>query len=95
MNEKTLKVKHASSIIEIEFASVSETEAVLSALLPEVKGSKTRRSEIEVEMEGKVLILKIIARDTTALRAICNSYLRWIATIIEVNRLVGGRGTNE
>jgi len=90
-----LNTKLASSLIEIEFASSSETEAVLSALLPEVKGSKTGRSEIEVEIKGKVLILKVIARDTTALRAICNSYLRWIGTIIEISRLVGGKGTNE
>jgi KEOPS complex subunit Pcc1 len=95
MREKVLSVKQANSLIEIEFASSREAEAILSALLPEVKDSKTRRSEMEVETKGKVLILKISAKDTTALRAITNSYLRWIATIKEINRLVGGKGTNE
>jgi len=95
MREKVLSVKQANSYIEIEFASSREAEAISSALLPEVKDSKTRRSDMEVEIEGKVLILKISAKDTTALRAITNSYLRWIATLKQINRLVGGKGTNE
>jgi tRNA threonylcarbamoyladenosine modification (KEOPS) complex Pcc1 subunit len=95
MREKVLSVKQANSLIEIEFASPREAEAILSALLPEVKGSKTSRSEMEVEIKGKVLILKISAKDTTALRAIANSYLRWIATTKEINGLVGGKSTNE
>ena len=95
MREKVLSVKQANSYIEIEFASSREAEAISIALLPEVKDSKTRRSDMEVEIEGKVLILKISAKDTTALRAITNSYLRWIATLKQINRLVGGKGTNE
>ena len=95
MREKVLSVKQANSYIEIEFASSREAEAISSALLPEVKDSKTRRSDMEVEIEGKVLILKISAKDTTALRAITNSYLRWIVTLKQINRLVGGKGTNE
>ena len=95
MREKVLSVKQANSYIEIEFASSREAEAISSALFPEVKDSRTRRSDMEVEIEGKVLILKISAKDTTALRAITNSYLRWIATLKQINRLVGGKGTNE
>ena len=95
MREKVLSVKQANSYIEIEFASSREAEAISSALLPEVKDSRTRRSDMEVEIEGKVLILKISAKDTTALRAITNSYLRWIVTLKQINRLVGGKGTNE
>jgi tRNA threonylcarbamoyladenosine modification (KEOPS) complex Pcc1 subunit len=95
MKDKVLSVKQANSLIEIEFASPREAEAVLSALVPEAKDSKTRRSEMKVETRGKVLILKVSAKDTTALRAITNSYLRWIATIGEINRLVGEKGTNE
>ena len=95
MREKVLSVKQANSYIEIEFASSREVEAISSALLPEVKDSRTSRSEMKVETKGKVLILKISAKDTTALRAITNSYLRWIATIKEINRLIGGKGTNE
>lgn len=95
MREKALSVEQANSLIEIEFASPREAAAVLSALLPEVKDSKTRRSETKVETKGKVLILKVSAKDTTALRAVINSYLRWVATIREINKLVGEKGTNE
>ncbi len=47
------------------------------ALLPESEVRLSDRSEVEVRLEGDELLIKIKARDISALRAALNSYLYW------------------
>ena len=84
-------MKSAHAVVEFHFQSEREAETVFKSLLPEIEVSKPRRSNVCSLLEGKVLILKVDAKDTTALRAVSNSYLRWIATISEINKLAGGK----
>ncbi|MFB0567853.1 MAG: KEOPS complex subunit Pcc1 [Candidatus Bathyarchaeia archaeon] len=49
--------------------------------MPETEKPLTSRSRVQVRGEGKVLTLVFEARDTSALRAVTNSYLRWIALV--------------
>jgi tRNA threonylcarbamoyladenosine modification (KEOPS) complex Pcc1 subunit len=86
-----LKIESAHAVVEIHFPSKQEAETVFKSLLPEIMISKPRRSNVDSLLEGKVLILKVDAKDTTALRAVSNSYLRWIATISEINKVAGGK----
>jgi tRNA threonylcarbamoyladenosine modification (KEOPS) complex Pcc1 subunit len=54
------------------------------ALKPEVERSATMRSRAELEKDGAFLVLKVEARDTVALRAALNAYLRWISSVLDV-----------
>ncbi|MCK4614577.1 MAG: hypothetical protein KAU14_07230, partial [Thermoplasmata archaeon] len=44
----------------------------------------TSRTKIELEMRDNELFLVITAKDSTALRAGINSYLRWLNEALEV-----------
>lgn len=47
------------------------------------------RTRVQVDSEGKDLVLRIEAGDTRGLRAAANSFLRWVQTALEVDRLAG------
>jgi tRNA threonylcarbamoyladenosine modification (KEOPS) complex Pcc1 subunit len=54
---------------------------VLKALKPEAEKPLTSRSRVHIKGKNRVLTLVFEARDTSALRAVTNSYLRWVALI--------------
>jgi len=68
----------AQAIIRLNFSSEKQLKVVLEALKPETRSPATRRSKVEMKGEGNSLTLNFKARDTSALRAAINSYLRWI-----------------
>jgi len=68
----------AQAIIRLKFSSKKQLKVVLEALNPETKTPSTRRSKVHMKGEEKSLTLNFKARDTSALRAAINSYLRWI-----------------
>jgi tRNA threonylcarbamoyladenosine modification (KEOPS) complex Pcc1 subunit len=59
-------------------------EIVFEALEPEVKKPATMRSKTLLEKDGRFLVLKTEAKDTVALRAALNAYLRWINSLMNV-----------
>ena len=76
----------AQAIIRLIFSSEKQLKVVLEALKPETRTPATRRSKVQIKGEGNSLTLSFKARDTSALRAAVNSYLRWILltkTIVE------------
>jgi len=74
----------ASALVRLKFPSDTHLEIVFEALEPEVRKPLTKRSTVFLEKEKKCLVLKIKARDTVALRATANAYLRWINAITKV-----------
>ncbi|MEA2089820.1 MAG: KEOPS complex subunit Pcc1 [Thermoproteota archaeon] len=66
--------------VTLSFPSKKRLNTVLQALKPETKSSPTLRSRVELQGKGKSLTLRFEAKDTTALRASVNSYLRWISS---------------
>ena len=68
----------AQAIIRLNFSSEKQLKVVLEALKPETKTPPTRRSKVQMKGKGNSLTLNFKARDTSALRAAINSYLRWI-----------------
>lgn len=70
-----------NAVIHFEFPSKTQLEILLNALMPETKKPATSRSKVSIEGEGKKLIMRIEAEDTSALRATLNSYLRWAALV--------------
>jgi tRNA threonylcarbamoyladenosine modification (KEOPS) complex Pcc1 subunit len=71
----------ARAVIRLSFQSKNHLDVVLRALKPETEKPLTSRSRVQLGGEGKVLTLVFEARDTSALRAVINSYLRWIALV--------------
>jgi tRNA threonylcarbamoyladenosine modification (KEOPS) complex Pcc1 subunit len=73
--------------IVFHFASSEEAKIVQESLSPEIK-HKIPKTTVEISSSENILSLKIISRDTTALRAACNSYLRWINTAVKVQQII-------
>jgi len=57
----------------------------LDSLLPETKVSFPR-TKVKVDLLDGELILRFEAKDTSALRAVLNSYLGWLKMVDEVYR---------
>jgi len=73
----------ANALLRLKFPSKKHSEIIFKALEPEVKKPPTMRSRAFLEKNNSVLILKIEAKDTVALRAAVNAYLRWISSIYD------------
>jgi KEOPS complex subunit Pcc1 len=74
----------AKTIIRLEFPSEKQLQIVLRALKPEVEKPGTMRTKASFERNGSFLVLKVEAKDTVALRAGLNAYLRWINSMMNV-----------
>ena len=74
----------AEATVKIEFKSEIFLQTIFEALKPETLSPPSRRSKAYVKVDGKTLILKFEAADTTALRAALNSYMRWIKLAVEI-----------
>jgi len=74
----------AKATIRLDFRSKKQIEAVLSSLRPEIENPTTKRSSVSIWKKGTLLFLKIEAKDTVALRAASNAYLRWVNSMRNV-----------
>jgi|WetSurMetagenome_2_1015567.scaffolds.fasta_scaffold575446_2 KEOPS complex subunit Pcc1 len=64
--------------IEIEFQSNEEAEIIFSSIKPEINGSPSDRTSVNIEVIKDTLKIDIDSKDTASFRASLNSYLRWI-----------------
>jgi tRNA threonylcarbamoyladenosine modification (KEOPS) complex Pcc1 subunit len=77
----------AKATVRLKFSSEKHLTTFINALTPEANKPVTRRANVILEKEGTFLILKVEAKDTVALRATLNAYLRWVgamANVVEV-----------
>ena len=79
----------ATAIVRQKFPSEKRLEIVFKALKPEVDKPATMRSRAKLEKDDNFLVLKVEARDTVALRAALNAYLRWINSMMNVLEVLG------
>jgi KEOPS complex subunit Pcc1 len=77
----------ARAIVHLNFSSKKQLQVVLNALKPEIKNSSTKRSKVDIFSETKKLVLDFKAKDTSALRAAINSYLRLINVAMSLQKL--------
>jgi KEOPS complex subunit Pcc1 len=77
----------AKAVVCINFSSDEQLRVVFEALKPETEISSTKRSEIQMKAENQCLILEFWAKDTSALRASMNSYLRLIGVAMNLQKL--------
>lgn len=77
----------ANSVIEIPFRNSKIAEIVEDSLKPEELLPKAARAEVDIKIKKNILSLSINARDTAALRAAVNSFLRWAATARDMTKI--------
>jgi tRNA threonylcarbamoyladenosine modification (KEOPS) complex Pcc1 subunit len=80
--------------IRLEFPSERQLNMVLEALEPESKRSTTTRSRVIMKKDNGVLVLEIEAKDTVALRAALNAYLRWVHSVLKVLAVLESKKTS-
>ena len=76
----------AQASVRLNFVSEKQLQVVLQALKPETETSSTHRSKVIMTAEGKSLVLDFMAKDTSALRAAINSYLRLIGVAMDLQK---------
>ncbi|MCS7114357.1 MAG: KEOPS complex subunit Pcc1 [Nitrososphaerota archaeon] len=74
----------AKAILRIRASSKRISEIVCQSLLVEVKRPATTRSKADLKIKGNLMVLTVDAKDTVALRAALNAYLRWISSCIKL-----------
>jgi tRNA threonylcarbamoyladenosine modification (KEOPS) complex Pcc1 subunit len=75
---------NATATVSLKILPRKRLETVFNSVKPETTSVTTRRSHAVLEKKEKFLILKVEARDTVALRAALNAYLRWIDSVLGV-----------
>ncbi|MGQ9759340.1 MAG: KEOPS complex subunit Pcc1 [Candidatus Methanomethylicaceae archaeon] len=76
--------KALTSTLIIETEDPSMAENLYRILIPEVKTTKTKSSKVSIRREGGRLYLEIEANSIASLRALLNSYLRWIGASMDI-----------
>lgn len=74
----------ARAAVLLNFGSAKVRDVVYRALMPEVEKPVSGRSKVELVKEDSCLVLNVEAKDTVALRAALNSYLRWINSLTNI-----------
>ena len=69
------------AVICTNFYSEKHIKSVLNVLFPETRSEPTSRSKVKIKGKKKHIKIYIEAKDTSALRASINSYLRLIHLI--------------
>jgi tRNA threonylcarbamoyladenosine modification (KEOPS) complex Pcc1 subunit len=82
-----LKMK-AKATVRLRLSSEKQLTTLLDALAPEAEKPVGMRARAALESEGSFLVLKVEAKDTVALRAALNAYLRWIGSAVKVLEVV-------
>jgi len=80
----------AKAKISINISSDKHLISLLEALRPETKKSGNR-SKVNIKKDGSLIILNVEAKDTVALRAALNTYLRWIGSAIGALEVITNR----
>lgn len=76
----------AQAVVRLNFSSEKQLHVVLQALKPETETSSSSRSKVQMITECHSLVLNFIAKDTSALRASMNSYLRLIGVAMDLQK---------
>ncbi len=71
----------------IYFDSEEDAKIIFESLEPEIK-NKIPKTDTHIKVTKNLFKFEIISKDTSSLRAACNSYLRWISTIIKVKKII-------
>ena len=68
--------------VEIVAEDVKLARAILDSITPETRSSPSKNARAKVSLENGKVFLTIEAYTTAALRALFNSYMSWISSVI-------------
>jgi tRNA threonylcarbamoyladenosine modification (KEOPS) complex Pcc1 subunit len=74
----------AEATVRLRCSSEKQLTTLLDALSPETEKPVGTRANAVLERASNLLVLKVEAKDTVALRAALNAYLRWIGSTVNV-----------
>jgi tRNA threonylcarbamoyladenosine modification (KEOPS) complex Pcc1 subunit len=74
----------AKATVRLRVSSEKQLTTILDALAPEADRPVNVRAKAILERDGDFAVLKVEAKDTVALRAALNAYLRWIGSTVKV-----------
>ena len=74
----------AKATIRLQLSTEKQLITLLDALAPEANRPVNVRAKAALERDGNFLVLTVEAKDTIALRAALNAYLRWIGSTMKV-----------
>jgi tRNA threonylcarbamoyladenosine modification (KEOPS) complex Pcc1 subunit len=80
----------AKATVSLRFSSTKQLATLLNALAPEANRPVTTRAKVVLKGEENFLVLNVEAKDTVALRAALNAYLRWIGSAVKVLNVIDG-----
>lgn len=80
----------ANASVRINLLSPEFLPSLLRALIPEIN-KVSNRTKVKIGIDQSMIILNVEAKDTIALRASLNTYLRWISSAIEVLEVIKKR----
>ncbi|MCW4007279.1 MAG: KEOPS complex subunit Pcc1 [Candidatus Bathyarchaeota archaeon] len=78
----------AKATVRLSLNSEKHLTTLLDALAPEANKPATSRARVVLARDGNFLVLSVEAKDTVALRAALNAYLRWISSAMKVIEVV-------
>jgi len=64
-------------------------EQLYRTLLPEAETTRSRGAHISLRLEGPDLVIEIKAASIAPLRALLNSYIRWVCISLDIITLKG------
>ncbi|MDR0318435.1 MAG: hypothetical protein LBI09_00155 [Nitrososphaerota archaeon] len=76
------------AIIRLKFSDPKQLATAVTALEPEINSPVTHRANVTLQVHDCFLVLTITAKDTVALRAMSNVYLRWIASTVNILEVI-------
>jgi tRNA threonylcarbamoyladenosine modification (KEOPS) complex Pcc1 subunit len=80
-----MSVKELRKItVNIPFRNENIALIVYQSILPEATNRKSVRGQVKAEIRSNKVILTFYSRKTTIIRALWNSYIRWILSIVKV-----------
>ena len=78
----------AKATIRMRLSSEKQLNTLIDALAPETEKPVGTRANAVLERESDFLVLKVDAKDSVALRAALNAYLRWIGSAVKVLEVI-------
>ena len=74
----------AKATVRLRLSSEKQITTILDALAPEANRPVKVRAKATLERDGDFAVLTVESKDTVALRAALNAYLRWIGSTVKV-----------
>jgi tRNA threonylcarbamoyladenosine modification (KEOPS) complex Pcc1 subunit len=79
---------NAKATVYLKIKSEKQLLTLFDALTPEINTKVNRRCNVNLKQIDEFLILMFEAEDTAALRAMLNTYLRWIHSSLNILQVI-------